>query len=247
MVINTPSPGHYGHNSPSPISWAVKNPSLVVLFMATHSFSWISWVVNTLLPVHMATLSPFPRSWVVNTPSPGYMATILFPAYHGQSRLSHGTYGHTFSFPDIMGSQDSVTGHMATHSFSLISWAVKTPSRAIWPHILFPGYHGQSRLRHWAIWPHILLSDIMGSQDFVTSTVYGDTISFSEIMGSKYSVTGPFGHTFSFPDIMGSQDSVTSSTVYGDTISFSEIMDNQYSVTGPYSPPRDQWHSRLRH
>ncbi|KAI8726549.1 hypothetical protein BgiBS90_038302 [Biomphalaria glabrata] len=77
----------------------------------------------------------------------------------------------------------------------------------------------------------------MGSQDFVTSTVYGDTIFFSEIMGSKYSVTGPFGHTFSFPDIMGSQDSVTSSTVYGDTISFSEIMDNQYSVTGPYSPP----------
>ncbi|KAI8784269.1 hypothetical protein BgiBS90_015885 [Biomphalaria glabrata] len=84
---------------------------------------------------------------------------------------------------------------------------------------------GSQGLRHWAIWPHILLSDIMGSQDFVTSTVYGDTISFSEIMGSKYSVTGPFGHTFSFPDIMGSQDSVTSSTVYGDTISFSEIMD----------------------
>ncbi|KAI8784264.1 hypothetical protein BgiBS90_015880 [Biomphalaria glabrata] len=51
----------------------------------------------------------------------------------------------------------------------------------------------------------------MGSQDFVTSTVYGDTIFFSEIMGSKYSVTGPFGHTFSFPDIMGSQNSVTSS------------------------------------
>ncbi|KAK6973235.1 hypothetical protein BgiMline_024432 [Biomphalaria glabrata] len=73
----------------------------------------------------------------------------------------------------------------------------------------------------------------MGSQDFVTSTVYGDTISFSEIMGSKYSVTGPYGHTFFFPDIMGSQDFVTS-TVYGYTISFSEIMGSKYSVTGPY-------------
>ncbi|KAI8726559.1 hypothetical protein BgiBS90_038356 [Biomphalaria glabrata] len=67
-------------HSPSPISWAVKNPSLVVLFMAT--------------PIS------FFDSWLINTPSPGHMATHSPSRYHGQSRsvISRTVYGHTISF-----------------------------------------------------------------------------------------------------------------------------------------------------
>ncbi|KAI8726538.1 hypothetical protein BgiBS90_038335 [Biomphalaria glabrata] len=106
-------------------------------------------------------------------------------------------------------------GHMATHSSSSISWAVKTSvNRAIWPHILFPGYYGQSD-----------------------------------------SVNGPSGHSFYFLDIKSSQDSFISRTVYGtqSLFSISWVVNTpspghmaitillfrdhgyQYSVTGPYA------------
>ncbi|KAI8784259.1 hypothetical protein BgiBS90_015875 [Biomphalaria glabrata] len=100
--------GPYGTYSPFPISWAFKASSLV-LFLWRHT-------------------SPFPRSWVVNTPSPGHMAThspspdimgsqesvisrtvygdaISFFDFMVNQYSVTGPYGHTFSFPDIMGSQ----------------------------------------------------------------------------------------------------------------------------------------------
>ncbi|KAK0068405.1 hypothetical protein Bpfe_002340 [Biomphalaria pfeifferi] len=51
---------------------------------------------------------------------------------------SHGSYGHNFSSPEIMGSQDSVT-----------------VPYCLWRHTLFPRDHVQSRLRQRAIGPHI--------------------------------------------------------------------------------------------
>ncbi|KAI8726642.1 hypothetical protein BgiBS90_038318 [Biomphalaria glabrata] len=138
-----------------------------------------------------------------------------------------GPYGHTFSFPYSWVVKTPSPGLMATHSFSWISWAVKTPS---------PGHmatHSPSPIS-WAVKTpspghmatHSPSPDIMGSQDSVTSrTVYGDTISFSEIMDNQYSVTGPYGHTFSFLDIMGSQDSVTGP--YSHTLSSPEINGRQ--------------------
>ncbi|KAI8726533.1 hypothetical protein BgiBS90_038330 [Biomphalaria glabrata] len=163
----------------------------------------------------------------VKTPSSGHMTThSLFRDHgyqdsvsgpYGQSFSSWiswavktsvtGPYGHTFSFPDIMGSQDSVTSRTVygRHNSLTRSWIINTPAPGIWPHFSF--------------------LDIMGSQDSVTGpyshtlsspeimavktqslvvTVYGYTISFFDIMGSQYSVTEPYGHTFSCSEIMGS-------------------------------------------
>ncbi|KAI8726558.1 hypothetical protein BgiBS90_038355 [Biomphalaria glabrata] len=155
---------------------------------------------------------------------------------------------HTFSFPDIMGSQTPSPGHMATHSFSLISWAVKTPSPG---HIATHSFSWISwavktpSLGHMATYSPFPIS--WAVKTFVTSTVYGDTISFSEIMGSKYSVTGPFGHTFSFPDIMGSQDSVTIVLFMATQSPFPRSWIINTPSPGHTLLPRDQWHSRLRH
>ncbi|KAK0056039.1 hypothetical protein Bpfe_014440 [Biomphalaria pfeifferi] len=124
-----------------------------------------------------------------------------------------GPYGHTFLFPDIMGSQDSVTrrivygntisfseimgylysvtGQMATHFRFLISWAVNTPS---------PGHmatHSSSPIS-WSVKTPLLVVLCTATQSL-----------FSEYMGSQCSVTGLYGHIFSYPVIMGSEDSVT--------------------------------------
>ncbi|KAK0056013.1 hypothetical protein Bpfe_014414 [Biomphalaria pfeifferi] len=120
----------------------------------------------------------------------------------GSQHSITGSYGHTFFFPDIMvsensvtscimyalqslfseymGSQCSVTG-LYGHIFSYpVIMGSQDSVTGIWRHIFLPRYHGQSRLRHGAIWPQFFFRDIKGSQDSVTSRiVYGDTISFS--------------------------------------------------------------------
>ncbi|KAK0056063.1 hypothetical protein Bpfe_014464 [Biomphalaria pfeifferi] len=74
-----------------------------------------------------------------------------------------GPYGHTFFFPDIMGSQNSVTSRIVnvdTISFS---------------EIMGSQYSVLGPLAHTFSYPVI-----MGSQDSVTSRIVnGDTISFS--------------------------------------------------------------------
>ncbi|KAK0068417.1 hypothetical protein Bpfe_002352 [Biomphalaria pfeifferi] len=110
---------------------------------------------------HMATISPLPRSWVVKTPLPFrtvYGDTRSSPEIMGSQDSVTGPLGRTFSFPEIMGCQYYVTGAycLLQHSLPLRSWAVKGPY-CLCPHTIFLCDHGQLRL-----------------------------------------VTGPFGHSFSF-------------------------------------------------
>ncbi|KAI8784272.1 hypothetical protein BgiBS90_015888 [Biomphalaria glabrata] len=134
--------------------------------LATHSPFPRSWVVNTTSRA-IWNILPFWISWAVNTPSPGHMATHSSFSVIMSSYYSVTVHMATLSpFPRSWVVNTPSPGHMATHSPFWISWAVKTPSLGIWP--------------------NILISQIMASQDSVTSRcVYGDTISFSEIMGSK--------------------------------------------------------------
>ncbi|KAI8726560.1 hypothetical protein BgiBS90_038357 [Biomphalaria glabrata] len=77
----------------------------------------------------MATHSPFWISWAVKTPSPGHNGQIYsFLDIMGSQDSVTGPYGHTFFFLDIMGVKTPSTGHMATYSHFPISWAVKISS-----------------------------------------------------------------------------------------------------------------------
>ncbi|KAK0068419.1 hypothetical protein Bpfe_002354 [Biomphalaria pfeifferi] len=75
----------------------------------------------------------------------------------------------------------------------------------------------------------------MGCQYSVTSrTVYGDTISFSKIMGSQYSVTGHMATHYPSPISWAVKTPSMGPTINGYTLSSPEIMGCQYSVTGAY-------------
>ncbi|KAK6973147.1 hypothetical protein BgiMline_024342 [Biomphalaria glabrata] len=247
-----------------------------VLFMATHSLPPTSWAVKTsslVRTVYGDTLS-----------SPDIMGSqdsvigpyclwrhTLFPCDHGQSRLRHWSvlfmathslplrswavktsslvrtvYGDTLSSPAIMGSQDFVIGPYC-----------------LWRHTLFPRHHGQSRLRHWSVLFMATHSLSLRSWAVKTSslvrTVYGDTLSSPDIMGSQDSVIGPYclwRHTL-FPCDHGQSRlrhwsvlfMATHSlplrswavktpslvrTVYGNTLSSPAIMGSKDFDIGPY-------------
>ncbi|KAK6973157.1 hypothetical protein BgiMline_024352 [Biomphalaria glabrata] len=99
--------------------------------------------------------------------------TFSFPEIMGSQDSVTGPHGHTFSFPRIMGSQDSVIGPycLLRHTLPLQSWAVTNPS---------PGHmatHSPSS-RSTAVKIHSLVRTIygdthsspaiMGSKDSVT-------------------------------------------------------------------------------
>ncbi|KAI8726565.1 hypothetical protein BgiBS90_038362 [Biomphalaria glabrata] len=124
----------------------------------------------------------------VKTPSPGpYGHSFFFSRYHGQSRLRHRAiwphillsryhwavktsslvlfYGrHNLLFPRSWVVNTPSPGHLATHSPSPISWAVKTPSLVVL-------VYGDNNL----------LSEIMDNQYSVT----GPILSSPEINGQS--------------------------------------------------------------
>ncbi|KAK0068407.1 hypothetical protein Bpfe_002342 [Biomphalaria pfeifferi] len=93
---------------------------------------------------------------------------------------SHGSHGHNFSSPEIVGSQDSVT-----------------VPYCLWRHTLLPRDHGQSRLRHRAIGPHIFLPRDHGLSILRHWCVlFIATQSSTAIMGSQGAVLFMFTHHF---------------------------------------------------
>ncbi|KAK0056035.1 hypothetical protein Bpfe_014436 [Biomphalaria pfeifferi] len=113
-AVTNPSHGPYGHNFSSPRSWAFKTPSLVVLFMATHTLALRSWAVKTPSKGRTDYGHTFfsPRSWAVKTLS---LVRTVYGHTHSSTAImgckrGRTVYGHTHSSTAIMGSQNSVTG-----------------------------------------------------------------------------------------------------------------------------------------
>ncbi|KAK0068408.1 hypothetical protein Bpfe_002343 [Biomphalaria pfeifferi] len=110
----------------------------------------------------------------------------------GSHDSTHGPYGHNFSSPEIMGSQDSVTGPYC-----------------LWRHTLLPRDHGLSILRQWCVL--FIAIHTLPLRSWAVKGPYclcPHTIFLCD-HGQLRLVTGPFGHSFSFPEIMGCQYSVT--------------------------------------